>query len=416
LIAALLGAVHALRDVVALAPAVAMQPAAPQQFKRLFARRLDRVLSQSLIMVLRNLTHHPVRAGFTTLGIALATAILVVSLFTRDTIEELVDVTYFLSDRQDATVSFVDKRPRDVVLQIARLPGVTAVEPYREVPVRIRHGHVERRISVSGRPRDADLNRIIDVDLRPVTLPEGGLAISSKLAEILRAGLGDIVEVDLLEGTRRTVTLPLTALVEDYFGMRGMMDADALARLMREAPALNRVNLSFDALERDRLYAAVKAMPTVAGMALQDVSLANFRTTVAIIITTMASIYTALAAIIAFGVVYNSARVALSERARELAGLRVLGFTRGEVLRVLLLELALLALLAQPPGWVIGYGLSWIMQQSMAGELMRVRLVVENATYGLASAVVLAAAVASAIIVRRRVNQLDLVAVLKTRD
>jgi putative ABC transport system permease protein len=145
-------------------------------------------------------------------------------------------------------------------------------------------------------------------------------------------------------------------------------------------------------------------------------SLKNFRAAVAVFVTTISSIYTGLAAIIAFGVVYNAARISLSERARELASLRVLGFTRGEVLRILLLELALLAILAQPPGWVMGYSLAWIMKTQLAGELMRVRLIVENSTYVLASAIVIAAAALSALVVRRRVNHLDLVAVLKTRD
>jgi len=236
------------------------------------------------------------------------------------------------------------------------------------------------------------------------------------LAQILQVRTGDNVEIDLLDGARRTVSVPVTALVEDYFNIRGMMNDADLARLMRESPAVNSVNISLDLAQQDRFYAAVKAIPTVAGIALQRTSLANFRKSIALLITTMASIYTALASVIAFGVVYNSARIALSERARELASLRVLGFTRGEVLHILLLELALLALIAQPPGWVMGYGLSWIMQQNLAGELMRVRLVVENSTYMLASAVVLAAALFSAFIVRNRVNRLDLVAVLKTRD
>jgi putative ABC transport system permease protein len=416
--AAAIGAIRALRDVVTLPPAVAMQPPAPPRFRRVLpaALSLDRLFSQPVVMMVRNVARHPVRAGFTVLGMALATAILVVSLFTRDSMEGLVDVTYFLSDRQDATVSFVEKRGRDVVMQMARLPGVLAVESYREVPARIRHGSVERRILISGRPLDADLKRIIDVDLRPVVLPEDGLAISQMLAQVLGARVGDSVEVDLLDGPRRTVWVPVTALVEDYFGLRGMMETSALARLMREGPALNSVNVSLDANDADRFYAAIKALPVVSGLALQRASLANFRELVALLITTMASIYTALAAVIAFGVVYNSARISLSERARELASLRVLGFTRAEVLRILLLELALLTLIAQPPGWLIGYGLAWIMKTNLAGELMRIRLVVENTTYAIASAIVVAAAVCSALIVRRRIDRLDLVSVLKTRD
>jgi putative ABC transport system permease protein len=236
------------------------------------------------------------------------------------------------------------------------------------------------------------------------------------LAKILGVRVGDFVEIDLLEGQRRTVTLPIAARVEDYFGLRGMMDAGALARLMREDSTVSSVHVSLDPNKLDLLYDAIKRLPTVSGMALQRVSLANFREAVALLITTMAGIYTGLAAIIAFGVVYNSARISLSERARELASLRVLGFTRGEVLRILLLELAVLTLIAQPPGWVIGYGLAWIMQTNLAGELMRVRLVVNTSTYVLASAIVVGAAIFSAAIVRSRVNRLDLVTVLKTRD
>jgi putative ABC transport system permease protein len=418
LAAAILGAIRALRDVVALAPAVAMQPPAPPRFRKLLPERfdLDKLLSQPAVMTLRNIARHPLRAAFTMLGMAAATAILIVSIFVYDTMEHLIDVTYFMADRQDATVSFVEKRQGDVVRQVARLPGVLTAEPLRDVPARIRSGSVERRIVLSGRSRGADLNRIIDVDLRPVMLPESGLAISAMLAQILGVRAGDTVELDLLEGARRTVALPVAGLVEDFFGIRGMMDAEALARLMREAPTVTSVSVSFDQGEREAFYAAVKGMPVVSALGLQRLSLANFRQTTALLVTIMASIYTALAAVIAFGLVYNSARISLSERARELASLRVLGFTRGEVFRILLLELAVLTFLAQPPGWLMGYGLAAVMQARLAGELMRVRLVVETPTYALASAVILAAAVFSALVVRARINRLDLVAVLKTRD
>lgn len=416
--AAVIGAFRALREVVRLPPAVAMQPPAPPVYRRLLPARiqLDRIVSQPTLMMIRNIVRHPVRAFFTALGMALATAILVVSLFTRDSMEHLTDVTYFLADRQDATIGFAEKRVANVVEQVRRLPGVLAAEPFREVPVRIRHGNVERRIVISGRPADADLRRIIDAELRPVVLPETGLAISGLLAHILGVGPGGSVEIDLLEGARRTVMVPVVATVEDYFGIRGMMQSEALRKLMREAPVVTSVNLSLDANRTEEFYTAVKSMPTVGGVALQRVSLANFRKTVALLVTTMASIYTGLAAVIAFGVVYNNARISLSERARELASLRVLGFTRGEVLRILLLELAILTLVAQPPGWLMGYGLAWVMKTNLAGELMRVRLVVENSTYVIATSVVVLAAIASAAVIRERIDRLDLVAVLKTRD
>jgi putative ABC transport system permease protein len=269
---------------------------------------------------------------------------------------------------------------------------------------------------LSGRVPDADLSRIIDTKLRPVLLPATGLALSDWLAGILRIRVGDFVEVDLLEGQHRTVSLPVVALVEDYFGIQAMMNATALARLMREAPAANGVKVSLYSNQLPQLYAELKRMPAASGISLQRVALQKFRESLAVIVTTMASIYTGLAAIIAFGIVYNSARISLSERARELATLRVLGFTRGEAMRILLLELALITLLAQPAGWVMGYGLSFVMRENLAGELMRVPMTLERLTFVLASAVVLTDALLSAWLVRRRVDRLDLVAVLKTRD
>lgn len=418
LAAAIVGALRALQDVASLTPAVAMQPPAPPLFRHLlpakFSLHID--LSQPIVMMLRNLTGHPIRAMLTTLGLALATGILMASLFLTGTMESLIDVTYFMADRQDATVNFIERRPLSVVNEVARLPGVLAAEPYREVPARIRNGSIERRVVISGRPRNAELSRVVDVALRLVELPADGLAISNWLAQILGVRTGDFVEVDLLEGQRRTTSLPIVALVEDYFGMRGVMDSDSLARLMREAPAANSVIVSLDGSARDQFYDAIKRLPTVGGVALQRVSLANFRDALAVLVTTMANIYTGLAAIIAFGVVYNNARISLSERARELASLRVLGFTPGEVFRILLLELALLTLLAQPPGWVIGYGLAVMLETKMAGEVMRAPLIVEHSTYVLASAIVILAAGISALVMRGRINRLDLVAVLKTRD
>jgi len=418
LLAGIAGAVRALRTVAVLPPAVAMQPPVPPRFRRILPARyaLNKLLSQPTMIMLRNLSHHPLRAVFTMLGMALAPAIIIVSLFLQDTVEDLINITYFIADRHDATVSFVERRPQNVVEQIAHLPGVLAVEPYREVPVRIRHGSVERRVLISGRPRDANLRRIIDAELRSVALPENGLAISAWLAQILGVHVGDFVEVDLLEGQRRTVSLPVSALVEDFFGIQGMMDMQSLGRLMRETPTVTSVSFTLDANKADSLYDAVKSMPAVSGMGIQRLSLVNYRTLLAPLQTNMAMIYTGFAIMIAFGVVYSNARISLSERARELASLRVLGFGRGEVLFILLIELGLLTLLAQPIGWGVGYLLSWLLKLQVSGEVMRGRLIVEHSSYALASEIVSIAALLSALVVRERINQLDLVAVLKTRD
>jgi putative ABC transport system permease protein len=122
------------------------------------------------------------------------------------------------------------------------------------------------------------------------------------------------------------------------------------------------------------------------------------------------------ACVIAFGVVYNGARIALSERGRELASLRVLGFTQREIAVMLLGEQAILTLLAVPLGWVLGYGLSWLITIAIDTELMRLPLVLSPQTYFRAFVIVLAAAALSGLLVRWRLRRLDLIEVLKTRE
>jgi putative ABC transport system permease protein len=418
LAAAALGALRAVRDVVALPPAVAMSPPAPVIYRRLLPEALYAVLKipQSLVMVARHLLRWPLRSVSSVLGIALAGSVLVGSLWVFGATEFMIDVTFHRSDRQDATISFVRERPLSALFEVAALPGVMAVEPYRSVPVKIRHGHVERRIAITGKPPDTDLSRVLGPGFAPVRLPETGIALSDALAGILGAGVGDLVEVELLERNRRTVRLPVTGIIEGYLGLMAYMALPAVNSLMREGSLISGVHLLYDTDRKDDLFRRLKATPVANFIALQRASLQKFRETLAENLLFMVSVYVTLGVIIAFGVVYNFARISLSEQGRELASLRVLGFHKSEVSAILLSELAVLTLLAQPLGWIIGYGFAWAMVRGFENELYRVPLVVERSVYGWATAIVLAAALLSALVVRRRIDRLDLIEVLKTRE
>ena len=257
---------------------------------------------------------------------------------------------------------------------------------------------------------------MLDIDFDPVRLPETGIVLSDMLARILDARVGDLVEADILQGERRTVEVPVTAIVQGYMGLTSYMNLDALNRLAREGALVSGVHLSYDAAEEDALFKEIEDIPAANFIALQKVSLQKFRETLADNILIMITVYVVLAGVIAFGVVYNAARISLSERARELASLRVLGFTRAEVSAILLGELGLLTLLAQPLGWLIGYLFAKAMAVSFETELYRMPFLVEASTFAESSLVVLAAAAISALVVRRRIDRLDLIEVLKTRE
>jgi putative ABC transport system permease protein len=415
-VAAVLGAARAIASVAGLSPAVAMQPPAPPSYRRGFGATVLGRLSHSSVMVARNITRWPLRAGFTVVGIALSVAILVGSLFLQDSIDAMIDATFFQSQRQDATISFVRERPFGALSDVERLPGVMAAEPMRTVAARLTHGPVSRRLAIQGLPPDADLARLLDVDHQTVRLPETGIVLDDMLARILGLRVGDLVEVETLEGRRRVVDIPVTAIVQSYVGMAGYMDITAVNRLMREGEMIGAVHIKLDPRQETALYEAIKETPMVAAVSLQRRALDMLREIMDENIGVMTTVFAAFALVVAFGVVYNSARIQLSERARELATLRVLGFTRAEVSWILLGELALLTVVALPLGWIIGYGLALAMVQGFETELYRFPLVIERATYAWAAIIVVVGAAVSALLVRRRIDRFDLVEVLKTRE
>lgn len=418
LVAALGGAAVAVSRVVRLPPAVAMLPPAPARYRHGVTDRLARFFAvrQTLVMVLRHLGHNGLRSLGSIVGIALSGAVLVGSLWVFGSTDLMIDVTFHRSDRQDATIGFAQARGARAVAEIAALPGVLRVEPFRTIPVAIRHGSVSRRIAVTGRPVDADLSRVLDRDFRPVRLPEEGIALSDMLARILRVQVGDLVELELLERDRRRVEVPVTAIIESYLGLGAHMDIGAANRLLREGASTSGVHIAYDSQAREALFAKLKQTPVAGFVALQPIALQKYRETLQENLLVMVTVYVSLGMIIAFGVVYNFARISLSEQGRELASLRVLGLTRGEVSGVLLAELAVLTLVAQPIGWAVGYGLAVAMVRGLESEIYRVPLVVQPEVYAWSSLVVIGAALASALVVRRRIDRLDLVEVLKTRE
>lgn len=418
LAAAAAGAAREVYRALSLAPAVAMAPPAPPRYTALAVESLGifKAFSQLAMMTLRNIVRWPLRTALTILGIATSVALLIVSFFSLDAVELMIDANFFRAERQHATISFVDKRPLRVLEEVERLPGVLRAEPVRSVPVRLKNGHRERKIAIQGKAPDMVLSRVLDLDLLPVALPQEGLVLSQSTAEALGVGRGSFVDVEVLEGRRPVARLPVSAVIQSYFGLLAYMDLGALSRLLGEAPTVTGAHIAFDPRETRALFGVIKTLPAVSAIALQRVALERFRQTLAENIFIMTSVYVVLSVIVAVGVVYNAARIQLSERAHEFATLRVMGFTRWEVSRVLLTELAMIVLAAVPLGWIVGYGFARLVTFSFESDLYRIPFVIENRTYAVAALVAIAAAVISGLMVRRRIDTLDLVVALKTRE
>ena len=415
LVIAAVGAYSAVRRAVRVPPAEAMRPEAPARYRRSLVEARWRPLRLSFAtrMIVRALERQPMKALSSIIGIAFAVAVLFVGLSFLDVMNSLIDQELTTTMHQDAVLTFVEPRPGRAVHDVAHLPGVMEIEATRTVPARLRAGTRSRTLAISGVPEDPLLVRIIDRARGPMALPPSGLVLSHMLADVLAVRPGDSLQVEILEGRRPQRQVPVVALVDDSLGLQAYMRIDALRRMLNEGETVTTIALTMDAAARDSFYKAVKAMPVIAGVAMRDVAFQNFRDTMAEHMNLSVFINVIFAGIIAFGVVYNSARVSLSERSRELASLRVLGFTRAEISLILLGEIAILTTIALPAGAAIGYLLGHVIMALFTNEVYRLSFVVSPATIAWTWLTVIGATVLSGLLVRRRLDRLDMVSVLK---
>lgn len=408
--AAVLGALGSVRKIAKLPPAEAMRPPSPLSYRRTILERLGvaRLFGPAAMMVVREIQRRPVRFAMSTLGIAMGVTIFVMGRFSQDSFGFVMEETFPRTYRQDLTVAFERTVPVSDVRALARIPGVTLVEPQRVVPVRVHAEHRWRDTTITGLAEGQTL--------RAIELPGEGLVMNTRLAEILGARVGDAVRLDLLEGDWSSRDVPIAALVDEPFGLGIYARADWLARVLRESPRASLVAVSAEPDRLDAITRRLQAMPAVFGITRQSRVIQRYREQMGESMGVMTLILTLSAAAIATGVVYNNARIALSMRARDLASLRVLGFTRREISSVLLGEMAGQVLFGIPLGLVLGTWGARLIVKSMEAETFSFPFFIAPSTYAAAATIALVSGIASALLVRRKLDQLDLVEVLKSAE
>ncbi len=414
----ILGTIYAVRQAAKLPPAQAMRPEPPALFRTTLVERLglQRWLSQPTRMILRNIERRPLKSVLTTLGIAMAAGVMMIGGFQEGAIDHMVEVQYGMSQREDLMANFTEPTSLRSLYSLRGLQGVDHVEGFRQVPAKLQFEHRFYRTVVQGIHPDGKLKRLLDTDLKAIDLPHQGVILTDYLAELLHIKPGDMLTIEVLEGNRTTVEVPLVGTAKEYLGVNAYMQREALNRLLSEGNAISGALLKVDEQYRRDVYADLKDMPRIAGVVEHTSAIQAFYDTLAETVLFFTFITTLLGGSIAFGMVYNSMRIALSERNRELASLRVLGFERGEVAYILLGELALLTLVAIPLGMLIGYGLCAYLAFQFNTDLYRIPLVLGMNVYAFAALVVIVSSMISAMMIWRNLANLDMVAVLKTKE
>lgn len=415
---ALAGTWLAVRKAVKLPPAEAMRPEPPPDFRPNVLEKLlpTQLLPAALRMVIRNVQRKPAKSLASIFGIAMSVAVLIVGAFTLDSLDYLIDFQFRKAQRQDLTVVFIEPATASVIYELENLNGVQESETIRVVAARIHFQHRSRRIGVTGLNPQPQLFRLMNASEELVEIPEHGIMLNSKLADVLGCGLGDLVMVEVLEAERPTLEFEVTAIVNEFGGMNAYMMKNRLHTVLKESEVASGAFLKVDENKLDGIYQELQSRPGIGNVTIKNAAIVSFMETIADNMLTMRAFNIMFAIVIAIGVVYNSARISLSEQSRDLATMRVIGFTRREVSTVLLGEIGLFTMVALPLGCLTGAALAWTLIQGLATENFRIPFVIDNTTFAFACSIVIGATLISGWIVQRRISNLDLVSALKTRE
>ncbi len=408
--AATAGTWVAMKQAASLPPAEAMKAEAPTEFRETLLERLgiDKFFSFLSRIVLRQVERRPIRAFLSALGVGFALSILVFANAMSDSMDYMMNVQYDIGNREDLMLTFVEPRHVSALEEIRLMPGVLKAEPIRDVPVNLKHGHLSKRTGISGIIPNPDLHRVIGADLKPIDITSG-FVMSKTLAKILNVKVGDTVRADVLEERRPELDLTVTAIYDEFVGMGAFLDIDKLNSLLNEGPVITGAALMIDPNWNGPLYQDIKEIPSIISMAMMTTMRELFENIMDENMMRIMAVYVVFAAFIASGVIYNTARIAFSERARELASLRVLGLTKGEVAYILFGELAIVVFMAIPLGIITGYGLVAGLVASFETEIFRIPLYIKSDTYAYAVVVVLISALISFYLVWRQVDNINLV-------
>lgn len=408
------GALAAVRDVERLRPAEAMRPPAPPAYSARESVSRSHVPARWM-MTIRSLTAHPLRAALTLGGVVAAAPLVLLSVFWTDALNNMIDVQLAATDRSDAVVNFIEPLPARVADEVRRLPGVIFAEPLRTAPVRLRAANRSYETGVLGISEGQRLRRVLDEKLTPVDVKSDGLLMSRRLSDKLGVTPGDLVEIELLEGRRLRRETILAGAVNDLIGVWAYADRTWLDRFMQEDGRVSAVAVRLDPAQTEAFYTAVKRTPRISTVSFTAQAMRNFRQSTGAVVLLMAGFFSLFAITIAFGVVYNSARIAYHEHAIELATLRILGFTKLETARLLFAEVIAEIALAIPIGLILGRSLVRLLLLAFETEMFEIPAKIDPASYVLAAALVIVAAVGSIIMIGRQLWRFDLVSVLKSR-
>ncbi len=377
---ALVGSMQGARAALRLQPAEAMRPRPPAAGGRIWLERfaaLWRRLGFGWRMVLRNIFRHRLRTSVGVFAVAMGAALMTAGFMLREGVSFIVDFQFEQVLRSDVDLTFKDERGSDALREARYLPGVDRAEPVLDVACEFFHGRFHHKGTISGLADGAELTVPRDSAGQIVRVPRVGIVMTRKLAQLLDVRAGDAVEMAPIKGLRRHEIVPVAAIADSYVGIATYANINYLSRLIGEELATTGVQLKVDPSEsaKHELFRTIKRLPAVQMYSSRMNTIHNVTETVLKTQAIFIGLLVMFAGVIFLTSLLNTSLIGLAERRREVATLRVLGYTEWQIGGYFFRESLVVTVLGTLSGMPIGYLLCVFVTSRFDTEMFRFPLV-----------------------------------------
>ncbi len=408
---------NAAKRVLKIAPAEAMRPVAPIEGKKWWGERILPFIGSMKIswrLTFRNMWRNKKRTIFTVSAISMTVGLMISILMMLDSVDYLFEMAFGDALSYDYKVAFTTDVHQDIVNDLSEFEEITYVEPIAEYPFRLKNGWREKNTMIMGIERNSRVYHLSGLNGGRIDVPREGILLTEGLAESLGVKRGDMLTIEALNkpGIERQVTVK--GLVEEYMGGSGFMELDVLNGVLQEGSTINNalINLRYNS---GNFVRDIEGMAYVQSVREPDDMVKQYNEYMGLMYAYIGVIIT-LSCIMGFAIIYNTTTISIMERKRELASLRIMGFTNKKVSELIFNENTAVSVMGLIVGMPLGRFMGVQMLNYVPEDMMSLPLVIFPKTYVLAAVTVALFVILAQMANMRRISRMDLVEVMKSRE
>jgi len=401
------------RRVIKILPAESMRPEPPKQGGRAFIDRIDilwKHLSFSWKMVLRNIFRNKKRFVFITFGIAMTFAISLIPSMMNSAMNDIFEGHYSDFQKMDYNINFSTPLNINAVNEIKHIVDTDRIEPKIEFPFELIYGNNKLVANIIGVKSNTEFYGFKNLKGQSINLPNDGIVLSEGLARFIGVEKGDKVKIKTFIPNKDDIYVEVKDIIKQSLGTNGYMEISYMGNILLDKSLITGVYIN----SSDNIKGELENIKGIASIqSLADMR-SIFEQFMGLMIGSI-SVMIVFAGILGFAIVYNSTIMNIAERRLEFSSLRVMGFSKKEIFKIITKENSVMTILGIILGIPLGQSMISSLESTFSTEIYTIEMNPTLSSYIITAILTIIFVIIAQLATYKKINSLDFIEALKNR-